>query len=271
MIDLDAYFGRIGYAGPRTPELATLRAIHALHPAAIPFENLDPLLGRPVPLDLDTLQRKLVGSRRGGYCFEQNTLFKAMLEALGFPVTSFAARVLWKAPPDRPPNPRAHMVLKVDIEEDAWLADVGFGGYLFAAPLRFAPDVEQPTAFGTFRLQRSDFICTLQLKLASDWQDVYRFTVEPQFPIDQEVANWFTATHPNSRFRNNLLIERLTPQARVSLFNTRLTHRHADGKVEEIVLTTPGELVHALAADFQLESPADPTALFVRLPPPSVP
>jgi N-hydroxyarylamine O-acetyltransferase len=271
MIDLDAYFGRIGYTGPRTPDLATLRAIHALHPAAIPFENLDPLLGRPVPLDVTVLQRKMVGSRRGGYCFEQNTLLKAVLEALGFTVSCFAARVLWKTPPDRPPNPRAHMVLKVDLDDDAWLADVGFGGYLFAAPLLLVPDVEQPTPSGTFRLLRTDFTCTLQLKLAAAWQDVYRFALEPQFPIDVEVANWFTSTHPNSRFRNNLLIERLTPLARISLFNTRLTRRHADGKVEEIVLTTPDGLGYALAAEFQLEAPADLATLFARLPPPHLP
>ncbi len=74
MIDIDSYLARIGHVGPRIPALSTLCAIHALHPAAIPFENLDPLLDRPVSLDLEALQQKLVGSRRGGYCFEQNTL-----------------------------------------------------------------------------------------------------------------------------------------------------------------------------------------------------
>ncbi len=110
MVDLDAYFARIGYAGPRIATRATLDRIHALHAAAIPFENLDPLLGRPVPLELDALQRKLVRSRRGGYCFEQNTLFKAVLEELGFSVTSLAARVLWMTPPGGAPNARAHGV-----------------------------------------------------------------------------------------------------------------------------------------------------------------
>ena len=106
--DLDAYLARIGYAGPRTPTLATLRAIHALQPAAIPFESLDPFLRRPVPLDLASLQAKLVGQRRGGYCFELNGLFAAALKALGFSVTPLSGRVRWMAPPDRPESARTH-------------------------------------------------------------------------------------------------------------------------------------------------------------------
>src|SRR5689334_4410545 len=103
MVDLDAYFARIGYSGPQTATASTLHAIHALHPAAIPFENLDPVLGKPVRLDQDSLQRKLIWARRGGYCFEQNCLFKAVLEQLGFAVTGLAAREVWMAPRERPP------------------------------------------------------------------------------------------------------------------------------------------------------------------------
>ncbi len=268
MIDLDAYFARIGYAGPRTPTLAVLHALHALHPAAIPFENLDPLLGRPVPLDPAALQAKLVGGRRGGYCFEHNTLFKAVLERLGFPVTGLAARVLWNAPPDRPPGPRTHMVLKVDAADGPWLADVGFGGHLVPAPLRLVADIGQPTAAGLPRLVQTDATFTLQVHRAPAWQDMYRFSLEPYLPIDYQVANWFTSTHPDSLFRNNLLMERLTPQVRISLFNTRLTRRHADGRVEEAVLTAPASLARALAADFGVAPPADPATLFALLPAP---
>src|SRR5262245_7642218 len=94
-IDLDAYCERIGYTGPRTPTLATLSAIHALHPRAIAFENLDPLLRRSVKLDAAALEAKLVEGGRGGWCFEQNGLFKLVLEALGFRVTGLGGRVLW--------------------------------------------------------------------------------------------------------------------------------------------------------------------------------
>ncbi len=268
MIDLDAYFARIGYTGPRTPTPTTLAALHALHPAAIPFENLDPLLGRPVLLDLAALQAKLVGSRRGGYCFEHNTLLKAALEALGVTVTGLAARVVWRAPPDRPHSPRTHMVLKVEFDDGTWLADVGFGGHLVAAPLRLVPDIEQTTPSGVLRLVQTDTGTTLQARLGAAWEDLYCFTSEAQVPIDYEVANWFTSTHPASLFRNNLLMERLTPQVRVSLFNTRLTRRHADGRVEEEILITPDELAFVLAADFDLDPPAAASVLLARLPPP---
>jgi N-hydroxyarylamine O-acetyltransferase len=100
--DIETYLARIGYDGPRAADLATLRAIHRRHPAAIPFENLDPLLGRPVALDIEALQEKLVRGRRGGYCFEENALFAAALEALGFAVTRLAARVRWGRPPESP-------------------------------------------------------------------------------------------------------------------------------------------------------------------------
>ena len=113
--DLDAYLERIGYRGPRRATLDTLEALHALHPTAIPFENLNPLLGWPVALDIDSLQKKMVAGGRGGWCFEHNTLFRHALEALGFSVISLAARVLWDAPPDSPIGPRSHMLLLVNL------------------------------------------------------------------------------------------------------------------------------------------------------------
>jgi N-hydroxyarylamine O-acetyltransferase len=97
-IDLDAYFERIGYDGERAPTLATLRAIHARHATMIPFENLSPLLRQPVRLDLASLQDKLLHQGRGGYCFEQNLLLRAVLLALGFQVRGLAARVRWNVP-----------------------------------------------------------------------------------------------------------------------------------------------------------------------------
>ena len=102
---IDDYLARIGFRGSVEPNFATLAALHFQHVNAIPFEGLDPLLGLPVNLDLGTLQRKLVHSRRGGYCFEQNILFKAVLETIGFKVTGLTARVLWMSPPDSPLGP----------------------------------------------------------------------------------------------------------------------------------------------------------------------
>ncbi|HET8995847.1 MAG TPA: arylamine N-acetyltransferase [Acetobacteraceae bacterium] len=265
MIDLDGYFARIGYTGPRRATLETLGMLHALHPAAIPFENLDPLLGRPVLLDLGSLQDKLVRRRRGGYCFEQNTLFRAALEALGFGVTSLAARVLWGSKPGRP-HPRTHMLLLVHVDGRDYIADVGFGGRLMATPLQRVPGLEQPTQHGMMRLVEHGMFLTLQAASDDGWEDLYRFTLEPQFPIDQETANWFTATHPDSLFRHNLLMERLAPDLRCSLFNRRLTQRYPDGRVSLTQLADAAALRRVLTEAFALDVPAKLDAVFARLP-----
>src|SRR5262249_12522387 len=123
-LNLDAYFARIGYTGERRAAHAVLDAVHLAHATSVPFENLDIFLGRPIRIDLESVQAKLVHARRGGYCFEQNTLFAAVLEQLGFPVTCLAARVRLGA---SRVLPRTHMVLKVEAEGASWLADVGFG------------------------------------------------------------------------------------------------------------------------------------------------
>src|SRR5258706_13268600 len=153
-IDLDAYFRRIGYSGERTPTLDTLRALQCRHTEAIPFENLNPLLGWPVRLDAASLEQKLVRDGRGGYCFEQNLLFLHVLKALGFSVLGLAARVLWNVPAGVITS-RSHMLLRVDIGEEPYIADVGFGGQVLTGPLRLEPDTEQATPHEPFRLLRA--------------------------------------------------------------------------------------------------------------------
>ncbi len=263
--DLDAYCARIGYAGPREPTLAVLSAVHALQPAAIPFENLDPLLHRPVPLDLASLQAKLVAGRRGGYCFELNALFHAALDALGFAVTPLIGRVRWMAPPDHPEGPRNHMLLRVDLEEGAYLADAAFGGHLVSAPLRLEADIEQQAPASRLRLQADGPVFTLQTLLPGGWQDVYRFTLEPAYPADYEISNWFTSTHPESIFRTFLIAERLTPEARYTLVNRTLTERRG-GEVKARGIADAGELGVVLETVFGLVPPEPAEAIWTRLP-----
>ncbi len=265
MLDLDAYFERIAYRGARTPTRETLRALHALHPAAIPFENLDPLLGRPVRLDLDALQQKLVRNRRGGYCFEHNTLAAAVLEALGFRVTRLSARVRWQVPAERT-TPRSHKLLRVDFADGAYLFDVGFGGRIIAAPVRLIAEIEQTTPADTVRLLHAEGTWTLQARVAAGWQDIYRFTLEPNYPIDYEVSNWYTSTHADSFFTWSLLMERLTPDARYRIVDRTYTRRHAGGRVEKVQLDTPARLESVIAKDFGIALPADAQAVFNLLP-----
>src|SRR5262245_56393740 len=134
-IDLAASLARSGYAGAPVATLDTLQVLHGLHPAAITFENLDPLLKRPVRLDLDVLMSKLVAQGRGGYCYEHNTLFAAVLRRLGYGVVTLAARVQWGAPKGVVRS-RSHMVLRVELPQGSYIADVGFGLLTLTAPLQ---------------------------------------------------------------------------------------------------------------------------------------
>jgi N-hydroxyarylamine O-acetyltransferase len=248
------------------PTLSTLRAIHALQPASIPFESLDPFMGRPVRLDLGSLQAKLVGQRRGGYCFEVNTLFAAALEALGFSVTGLSGRVRWMAPPGRPDGPRTHQLLRVDLDEGAYLADVGFAGHLLGGPIKLERDIEQPTPTGIVRLTGADREFVLQARLPEGWQDLYWFTLEPQIAADYEVANWFASTNPASLFHANLLAERLTADGRIFVWNARVTEHLAGGAIDQRVLATADELADLLENGLGVTPPVDPAKIWARLP-----
>ena len=167
-IDLDAYFRRIGYSGRATATLDTLQALCHLHPAAITFENLDPLMKRPVSLDIGAVADKLIHQGRGGYCYEQNTLFEAVLLELGFSVHTLAARVQWNAPQGKV-GPRYHMVLRIALPEGVHIADAGFGRLTLTAPMRLAPGMEQPTPHGPHRFVQIGDEFQLQAKIGEQW------------------------------------------------------------------------------------------------------
>ncbi len=269
MLDLDAYLRRIAYAAERAPTLAVLNAICAAHPAALAFENIDPLLGRAPNLAPAALQAKLVAQRRGGYCYEQNALLRLALRALGMQVSALAARVVWMAPADAPRRARSHMLLKVALPaapEESFLVDAGFGGHLLGAPLRFVPGLVQRTPGGTERITQDGDTFTLEAELPEGWTPAYRFTLEAHAPVDYEPLNWFTATHPASIFRHNLRLERLTPTLRASLLNDRLTLRPAGGDVQVRRLASARELAQVLDEVFDLEPPVSAEALFERVP-----
>lgn len=265
-VDLDAYLARIGYAGPRTATLATLQAIHALHPRAIAFENLDPLLGTPPDLAAAPLQEKLVIGGRGGWCFEHNTLLWRALAALGFRVSGLAARVLWNVPAGTV-TPRTHMLLRIELDGVTWLADVGFGGLTLTAPLRLQPGVEQPTPHEPFRLLAAGDAFEMQARVRDAWQPLYRFDLQPQHPADYEVANFYLAQHPRSRFVNGLLAARADDGCRYALADNVLTLHRRDAPTERRVLRSAGQLRDALERDFRVKLPAHPglDALLARL------
>lgn len=251
--DLDSYFARIGYSGPRVADLDTLRALHLLHPQAIPFENLNPLLGLPVRLDIGSLQQKLVGSRRGGYCFEHNLLFSRVLKELGFRVTGLAGRVLWNQPTDALP-PRSHKVLRIELDGRTWLADVGFG-QTPTAPLLLELEREQATPHEPYRLMPFGEQIVLQAKLGDTWVTFYRFDLHEQFQIDYEVANHYVSTYPTSHFVNSLIAARATPDGRYGLRNNRLSIHRLDGTSERRALTSAAEIRAVLDELFGITVP----------------
>ena len=173
-INLENYFKRIGYTGDRTPTLETLTLLHQLHPQAIPFENLNPLLRLPVQLDIPSLEQKLVYQNRGGYCFEQNLFLGHVLKLLGFKVKGLAARVLWNIP-DGVIIARGHMLLLVEINEEPYIADVGFGGLTLTAPLRFIPQEEQATPHEVFRILPIEEEYILQGNIQGEWKQLDRY------------------------------------------------------------------------------------------------
>ena len=256
-IDLDAYFARIGYTGERAPTLETLRALHLLHPRAIAFENLSPLLGWPVRLDPESLEQKLVRSKRGGYCFEQNLLFKHVLESLGYRVRGLAARVLWNQPEDAI-TARSHMLLRVEVDGEDHLADVGFGGQTLTGPLRLEPDVEQATPHEPFRLVRTGEGFTMSCLVRDTWKTLYRFGLEEQFQVDYEVTNYYLSTNPSSHFKTRVFAARPLEDRRYGLLGNQLSTHWRDGTTERRVLEGPGEVREARGTLFGLEVPEGP-------------
>ncbi len=251
-LDLAVYARRIDHTGEWEPTLETLKALHFAHATHIPFENLDVLLRQPIRLDLESLWAKLVNGGRGGYCFEQNALFAAVLERIGFQVTRLAARVRMGAAQVRP---RSHMLLAVDLDGRKWLADVGFGAEVFLHPIPLTPDVATPQFGWKYRVIDEGSVRVLQSLRPEGWLDLYSFTLEEQHPVDYEVSNYFTSTSPNSPFLKMLLVQRPGADCRQMLVNRRLIE-YRPGATSETAVPDDDALLEVLAERFALRFPA---------------
>lgn len=252
-LHLDAYLARINYHGRRCANPAVLAELHEAHASAIPFENIDVLLGKPIKLDLPSLEAKLVAGRRGGYCFEQNALFAAALEAEGFTVARLAARVRYHS---THVNPRTHMVLRVDFGRESWLADVGFGGEGLLRPIRLREGEVSRQSFWTYRIAREPAGWVLQLDRGDRPLDLYVFTDEPQLPVDYEMANWFTSTHPDSIFVRTLTVQRSSQAERLILRNREFTTDHG-GAPQSRTLDSDEKVLQVIREKFGIALPGD--------------
>lgn len=250
---IESYFKRIDWKGTPKADLQTLKTLHFSHATHIPFENLDIQLGRNISLELEALERKIIDNGRGGYCFEQNTLFQAVLQEIGFDVIACEARVRMGK---KASTPRNHMLLIVNIAENKYLADVGFGGDGLLHPLEIN-NSEQKQFLWSYRIVKEEPNLFVVQTMASDnWFDLYAFVPEKREPVDFELANWYTSTHPQSRFVQTLTAQLPTPEARFTLRNRTFTIDYGTRQETKTVANSQ-ELIRLLRDHFQLTFPDD--------------
>jgi len=262
-MDLEPYFQRIGFTGTADNTLETLMEIHRLHPQAIAFENLSSFLAREVSLQPAHVVNKLVVQGRGGYCFEQNLMLALVLKQLGFEVSEHAARVIWRSP-NKTLMGRTHMLLKVMVDGDAYICDVGFGGLTMTAPLLLEPDLIQHSPHEDFKISQdgdgkhskhskdNKQEYTISVRLKNEWKDMYVFDLVPQYPVDFDMANYFIATHPQSLFIINLVLARADGDCRHALQNTTYTKYSTDGTKDETEIENADALIELLTGTFHL-------------------
>lgn len=254
-----AYLRRVGLdetavAGP--PDLALLTGLQAAHAATVPFENVEIQRGSSIRLDLPALCEKIVARRRGGYCFEQNGLFAAVLERVGFQVTRLIGRVRMGRPPEAPPPGRTHQISEVTIGSERYLVDVGFGSHSPLAPIPMIDGASVQQHAWAYELRAAGAEYTLRTRQPEGWATMYTFTREPQCAADFEVANHYTSTYPGSSFVQRLTLQRATPTERHTFRGLEYEVMTADGRVRRTI-GSAAELIDLAARVFGLTLPAD--------------
>jgi N-hydroxyarylamine O-acetyltransferase len=259
-VRLQDYLRRITLTGSTQPDLDTLRRLHVAHRETFLFENLSIQTGGGVSVAIADIQRKFLDERRGGYCFEHNLLFAAALGAMGFEATCLLGRVR-RGPPER--WCRTHMVLRVEVEGEPWLADVGFGALGLLEPMRLGTGSASPQVGLDYTLRREGPVWVLSAvgpdpsaRGVRASTDLYEFSEDPQTSGDIEVANHYTSTHPNSMFRRQLTIQRTTREERTILRQDAVT-RYRNGSVE-VRPIAPAQLAGCARALFAIDLPPGP-------------
>jgi len=245
-LNTSAYLARIGYAGPVTPTVNTLRGLHRAHMLSVAFENLDIGLGRKIVCDESAFLHKIVEQHRGGFCYELNGAFAALLRELGFRVTLLSARVPREDGSDGPEFD--HLALRVDLDEP-WLADVGFGDS-FLEPLRLQTGVEQPQVGWSYRIvEEQDSLHMERSELKGAWRRQYSFTLTPRRLADFSAMCDYHQTSPESPFTRKSVCSKGTPTGRITIADRKLiVTRH--GKKEESQLGSEEQWRAALQVYF---------------------
>ena len=245
---VDAYLKRMGYAGPLKPNSNLLRDLHRAHLFAVPFENLDIAFGRKIICDEDAFLRKIIERHRGGFCYELNGAFAALLRSLGFQVSLLSARVPRE---DGSLSPEFdHLTLRVDLEEP-WLADVGFGD-CFLEPLRFAIGFEQPQGGRTYRIVEEKGLLHVERTEPDDrWKRQYSFTLTPRRLDEFAAMCHYHQTSPESPFTRKKLCTLATADGRITLSDRKLIITQ-NGRREERMVGPDEEWRSALMDYFNI-------------------
>lgn len=248
-MNIEAYLQRLNYDGPRTRTITTLRALHQAHLISVPFENLDISLGRPIVLEEEALYGKIVRQRRGGFCYELNGLFAVLLRELDFEVNLLSGRVMENG--EFGPE-FDHLTLLVQLDEDRWLADVGFGDS-FREPLRLEESNEQIQYGVAYRLRNADELWTLDRRFSDQaWEPQYRFTLQPYQLTDFAGMCRYHQTSPASHFTRQRICSRATPEGRATLSDMRLIIT-TNGQRQETVLQDEDEYRHVVQEHFGID------------------
>ncbi|WES98473.1 arylamine N-acetyltransferase [Chryseobacterium arthrosphaerae] len=253
-LELKNYLKRIGLSERVTGNLETLKKLTQLHPKHITFENIDSFTRTVPSIKTEDIFDKLVSEKRGGYCYEQNSLFKDVLQTLGFHVRMHLARVLWSSK-DGSETARTHMLLTTEIKGEKYLVDVGFGSMTLTAPIRFNTEPlnsEQETPNGRFRLVHIDSNFYRLDVFNKEWLPIYKFSLEEVQLTDIDMANWYVATGPSSMFNKFLMITRVDENARYALFNKEFVIRYNIGKKESSKILNEYDLKSVFEKYFNL-------------------
>jgi N-hydroxyarylamine O-acetyltransferase len=256
MMETAALLSRIDYRGALTRDEEVLRSLHRAFLTAVPFENLDIHLGRRIVLDETAFLDKIATRRRGGFCYELNGLFAALLRKLGFTVTMLAARVI--SAPGEPGREFAHLLLRVDLQQP-WLADVGFGEW-FVEPIRFEPGREQEIdgeQYGVIAVQ--DRFVIERRPADGDWMPRQSFSLIPRVLGDFAAMCDDFQVNPESFFRQRRLCTRKTHEGRITLSDDRLIETRA-GDRRESILKDGSTYGDALRTHFGIELTRDEIA-----------
>ncbi|MBC3237177.1 arylamine N-acetyltransferase family protein [Pseudomonas lurida] len=253
------YLQRLGYDAPPAPTLQTLQALQLRHVCTFAFESLSTLMHMPVPIDLPSVEQKVLLEGRGGYCYELNQMFLALLQELGFDARGITGRVVMGGPPEAH-TARTHRLSLVTLEGVRYISDVGFGGMVPSSPLQLDTDTVQATAHEPYRLTfDGQGSYTLWAQVAGEWRGLYVFDLQVQAAIDYEIGNWYVSTHPDSPFVGQLKVARLAPGKRHTLNNASYAVHYLDRPSEKRTLESADELLDLLTATFGVRVPISAT------------